>query len=70
MKLFKVWFGLLKKSYPEVSHDEIDCGLTWVGALETIQIWIRDNSSCGELERLSRLIEEELKGSNRKSRKF
>lgn len=63
MKLFKIWFEELKKTYPNFSHDEIDCALTWKGALETVQLWIKKNPSCGELERLNNTIKEELGNS-------
>lgn len=61
MMLFNIWFAKLKRTYPAVSHDNIDCALAWRGALETVQLWMKDNPSCNELERLNKIIQEELR---------
>ncbi len=61
MKLFDIWYKKLEETFPEIFHDKIDCGLTWVAAMETVQLWIKGNPSCGELDRFNKIIEEELK---------
>ena len=61
MKIFEIWFKELGKTHPDIYHDEIDCALAWETVLKLIRSWLKSGPSCGELERLGSMIDEELK---------
>ncbi len=61
MKLFKIWFKELEEAHPDVFHDEIDCAMAWMDALKIVQYWLKENPSCGELEKLNSMINVELR---------
>ena len=51
-------------AHPDTSFDRIDCALAWIHALKWVQLQIRTNPTCGEIEKLYNCIEEELKNGS------
>jgi hypothetical protein len=60
MNRFKTWFKEFQEIYPDVHHDEIDCGLAWKYALIWVQALIKKNPECGETMRLYEALKKEI----------
>ncbi len=65
MKQFKTWFEEFKEMYPDVHHDEIDCGLSWKFALTWVRHLIKNGPTCGEMEMLDSTIKKEIGNAGR-----